>query len=684
MTENKHSITHIPSSDIAIIGMSCRFPGAKNIKEFWQNLIDGKETIRRFTQEELLNNGERETLINQENYVNARGVIEEVDLFDAHFFGFSATDAKLLDPQHRMFMECGWEALEAAGYTAEKSKDLIGVYASMSESSYLQENILKNTFSMQSTDWLQLQIANSLTTLSTQLSYRLNLKGPSINITTACSSSLVTIIYACKALLDYDCDIALAGAAVISIPQIKGYLYQKGGIESEDGHCRAFDADASGTVFSDGVGVIVLKRLSDALRDKDFIYATIKGWNINNDGSDKVGFTAPTVKGQAHCILSAANFADINLETLEYIETHGTGTAMGDPIEINAMHMAFAAQTDKQQFCGLGSVKTNIGHADIAAGMASIIKTALMLKNQTMPASLHYKKNNPAIDFSQTPFYVNNQLKPWLHTHASYPRRAGINSSGIGGTNAFLILEESPSFSISRPHMENAGEELILLSAKTQQALVDMHQNLHLYLSDPNISSNVCLQDIAYTLQIGRKDFEYRQAMLCTNKQLSEESILYTHSAVSKKCKIAFLFPGQGAQYLGMCKDLYQQEPEFSKLIDQGLTQLDKSIQSEVSLLLLDMDNQKHSINNTYIVQPALFIFEYALGTFLMNLGVMPDALLGHSIGEYVAACLSGVMDYSTALNLIQLRAQLMEMTEPGSMLALACNETDALNLIND
>lgn len=700
MKENNKDILSIPSYDIAIIGMSCRFPGAKNIQEFWQNLIDGKETIRRFTPEELLSSGENESTINQENYVNARGIIADVDLFDAHFFGFSAADAKLLDPQHRLFMECGWEALEAAGYCAEKYKDLIGVYASMAESSYLQENLLKNTITMQSTDWLQLQIANSLTTLSTQLSYRLNLKGPSINITTACSSSLVTIIYACKALIDYDCDIAVAGAAVISIPQLKGYLYQKGGIESVDGHCRAFDAQASGTVFSDGVGVVVLKRLADAVRDKDFIYATIKGWNINNDGSDKAGYTAPTVKGQARCILSAANFADINLETLEYIETHGTGTAMGDPIEINALRMAFEEQTSKRQFCAIGSIKTNIGHADIAAGMASIIKTALMLKNQQIPTILHYKKANPAIDFSQTPFYVNDQLKPWLHSDFTHPRRAGINSSGIGGTNAFLILEEASANTTVNSHTNASAQHLVLLSAKTQTALDEMYTNLRNHLNLHNEGSpntpemsraaqyEIDLHNVAYTLQVGKKDFEFRHAILCTGNQLpvalTSENSFFRKQGIAKTIKIAFMFPGQGAQYPGMCEDLYQMEPEFAQIIDQGLAQLDENIQAEVSLLLFGFDNQAQNLNRTLIVQPALFIFEYALGTFLMNLGIIPDAMMGHSIGEYVAACLSGVMDYFTALNLIQLRAQLMEMTEPGAMLALACNEEDALKLIRN
>ena len=686
---NEHKVQNAePSlSDIAIIGMSCRFPGANNIDEFWQNLIAGKETIQRFTPEELLSSGESEEKIHNQHYVNARGIVTGPELFDASFFGFSAADARLLDPQHRFFLECGWEALEAAGYASEKCKDLIGVYASMAESTYLQDHILKNKHVMESIDWLQLRIANSLTTLGTQLSYRLNLKGPSVNISTACSSSLVTVITACKALLDYDCDLAIAGSSVISIPQTKGYLYQTGGIESADGHCRAFDADATGTVFSDGVGVVVLKRLSEAIKDRDFIYATIKSWNINNDGADKAGYTAPSVRGQARCILSAANFANINLDSLQYIETHGTGTAIGDPIEINAMKMAFEAQTNQQQFCAIGSVKTNIGHADIAAGMASIIKTALTLKNQCIPASLHYKQSNPAIDFSQTPFYVNDQLTPWQADGIS-PRRAGINSSGIGGTNAFLILEEHQQ-KIAEPH-DTTSQQILIISGKTPTALDQAFTHLLQHIEqNPQLN----LPNIAYTLQLGRTDFSYRKVVICNSKaalltlhtqQVTGHIAFQQKKTVAKHNKIVFMFPGQGSQYNGMCDDLYHSEPAFSKLIDTCLDYLNEDIKQEVSLLLFGYHNASHPSNRTLIVQPALFIFEYALATFLIKLGIVPDALVGHSIGEYVAACLSGVMDYKTALCLIQLRAQLMEMTEPGSMLAISGNEEAVMQLIQN
>ena len=675
-------------ADIAIIGMSCRFPGAKNIDEFWQNLLAGKETIQRFTEEELLSSGESIEKIRHEHYVNARGIVADPELFDASFFGFSAADARLLDPQHRFFLECGWEALEAAGYAAEKTKDLIGVYASMAESTYLQDHIIKNKQVMESADWLQLRIANSLTTLGTQLSYRLNLKGPSVNISTACSSSLVTVISACKALLDYDCDMAIAGSSVVSVPQHKGYLHQKGGIESADGHCRAFDADATGTVFSDGVGVVVLKRLADAIKDNDFIYATIKSWNINNDGSDKAGYTAPSVRGQARCILSAANFAKIPLDSIQYIETHGTGTAIGDPIEINAMKMAFEAQTNRQQFCAIGSVKTNIGHADIAAGMASLIKTALSLKHQCLPATLHYKQSNPAIDFPQTPFYVNDQLNDWPTAIDHYPRRAGINSSGIGGTNAFLILEERPQKTMLPPHPSSL--QILILSGKTPTAVDQSMTNL---LDHIRHNPHISLANIAYTLQLGRTDFTHRRAVICSSiaalqtldtPQAPEHIVFQQKKTVAKHNKIVFMFPGQGSQYSGMCDDLYHSEPAFATLIDSCLDYLGDDIKQEVSLLLFGYNNALLNSNRTLIVQPTLFIFEYALATFLINLGVIPDALIGHSIGEYVAACLSGVMDYKTALCLIQLRAHLMEMTEPGSMLAISANEETVRQLIQN
>lgn len=688
MSEHNAQSEESSLADIAIIGMSCRFPGAKNIDEFWDNLLAGKETIQRFTKEELLSSGESEEKISSKDYVNARGIVDEPELFDASFFGFSAADARLLDPQHRFFLECGWEALETAGYAAEKSKDLIGVYASMAESTYLQDHILKNKHVMESADWLQLRIANSLTTLGTQLSYRLNLKGPSINISTACSSSLVTVISACKALLDYDCDIAIAGASVISIPQHKGYLYQKGGIESADGHCRAFDADATGTVFSDGVGVVVLKRLADAIQDQDSIYATIKSWNINNDGSDKAGYTAPSVRGQARCILSAANFSNINLASIQYIETHGTGTAMGDPIEINALKMAFETQTNQQQFCAIGSVKTNIGHADIAAGMASLIKTALALKNQCIPASLHYQQSNPAINFPQTPFYVNDKLTSWPITDSGYPRRAGINSSGIGGTNAFLILEEYQQ-KIAEAD-DSLSQQILIISGKTPTALEQSFTHLLDHIThNPQIN----LPNIAYTLQLGRTDFAYRKAIICNSNaallalqtpQTSEHIVFQQEKTVAKHNKIVFMFPGQGSQYSGMCDDLYHSEPTFATLIDACLDYLGDDIKQEVSLLLFGYNNVLLNANRTLIVQPALFIFEYALATFLINLGVVPDALVGHSIGEYVAACLSGVMDYKTALCVIQLRAQLMEMTEPGSMLAISANEETVVQLIQN
>jgi polyketide synthase PksJ len=675
-----NSYEDCPSTDIAIIGMSCRFPGANSLDEFWKNLLEGKETIQRFTKEELLSHGETAERIQRDNYVNARGIVENPELFDAAFFGFSASDAKILDPQQRLFMECGWEALEVSGYSSEKFKGLIGVYASMAESMYLQNNILKNRDIMQSLDPLQARISTSLTTLSTQFSYRLNLQGPSINLSCACSSSLVVVASACKALLDYDCDLAVAGASVISIPQKQGYLHQKGGIDSADGHCRAFDADATGTVFSDGVGVVILKRLSEAIHDHDHIYAVIKGWNINNDGSEKIGFTAPSVQGQARCIISAANFADVDLESLSYIETHGTGTAMGDPIEINAMKLAFETQTSKKQFCAIGSVKTNIGHADIAAGMASIIKTALSLKNKKLPASLHYKKSNPAIDFNQTPFYVNDKLTTWEPIH--YPkRRAGINASGIGGTNAFLVLEE-PSHKTTTS--STTTYPLLLLSAKTQTSLEQSCENLLTFIKDK--SDQINLSDVAFTLQ-SKTDFDFRQAIILNQHMPSDsfQALLPTGILLNKTHRVVgnprtvFLFSGQGSQYFGMCGDLYHSESEFSGLVDQCLDYLDAGIKDDVRSLLLGIDNHSSRLDNTLIIQPALFIFEYALGVLFINMGIIPDAMIGHSLGEYVAACLAEVIDCKTALNLIQIRARLMSNTKPGSMLAISLNEEDVL-----
>src|SRR5215213_4756220 len=425
------------SLEVAVIGMAGRFPGAKNLDEFWQNLRDGVESIRLFTDEELKNFGVSSADLASPDFVKAGALVEGADLFDSSFFGYSPREAEMLDPQQRVFLECAWSALEDAAYNPETYSGLIGVFAGTSMSSYLLYNLLGRAVSPQ--DGFQVMIGNDKDFLSTRVSYELNLKGPSIDVQTACSTSLVAIHLACQSLLSYQCDIGMAGGVSIQVPQRTGYYYQEGGITSPDGHCRAFDAKAQGTVFGSGVGIVVLKRLADALEDGDTIHAIIKGSAINNDGSLKVGYTAPSVEGQAQVIMMAQLLSNVTPDMVTYIEAHGTGTPLGDPVEVEALTRAFRSSTQNKGYCALGSVKTNIGHLDAAAGVAGLIKTVLALKHGKIPASLHYEEPNPKIDLANSPFYVNARLKDWKSDNGT-PRRAGVSSFGIGGTNAHVVL----------------------------------------------------------------------------------------------------------------------------------------------------------------------------------------------------------------------------------------------------
>jgi len=676
-------------TDIAVVGLSCRFPGALNIEDYWNNLVHGNETISHFSKEELINSLISNELLENPNYVKARGILKDIDKFDADFFGFNPRDARITDPQHKLLMECVWQALETAGYVPEKTKGIIGLYASMADSSYLINNLCKNAEILQNIDWLQMRIATSMMSLATQISYRLNLTGPSININTACSSALVSIATACQALIDYQCDIAIAGAVAIYTPEKTGYLYQEGGIESPDGHCRSYDSGANGTVFSNGAGVTVLKRMSDAIQDGDYIYGVIKGWNVNNDGADKVGYTAPSIDGQVKCIISALAFANITPDSLQFIEGHGTGTTLGDAIELTAFAKAFALQTKNKQFCAIGSVKPNIGHTDVAAGMASFIKAVLALKNKTIPPTLNYQTPNSKIDLQNGPFYVNSERLDW--PRGVEPRRAGVNSLGIGGTNAFLVLEE-----FDQPKKERSTREhqLLLLSAKTKTALEKQSQNLIQNLE--KIHSPNEFADIAYTLQVGRADFKYRKAILCNSVQdaltkLMDTAINLNHTthtlyrqhdeAISPK--VVFMFSGQGTHYLGMGKVLYETESAFSELVDLCCQSMDSALKEDVYALIQGNLLEADKIQDTRIVQPALFVLEYALAKFWMHYGVQPEALIGHSLGEYSAAAISGVITLKDAIKLITFRARLMATTAPGGMLQVEQTIEEVQPLLN-
>lgn len=496
---------------IAIIGMSGRFPGAENIQEFWGNLCNGVDSISKFSDTELKREGVSEEILNKHNYIKSRGILKNAEFFDADFFGVSAKEAQLTDPQHRLFLECAWESLENAGYSPESYQGSIGVYGGMGLSSYFINNLYPNTELRENHGDFFLSINNEKDFLATKVSYKLNLTGPSVTIQTACSTSLAAICMACDHLLTYQCDMALAGGISIQVPQKTGYLYQEGMILSSDGCCKPFDAKANGTVMSNGAGVITLKRLHDAQKDNDHIFAIVRGYALNNDGSAKIGYSAPSVDGQAQVIASAISMAGIDPETVSYVETHGTGTILGDPVEIKGLTKAFHSKSKKTEYCAIGSVKSNIGHCSEAAGVVGLIKTILSLYNQKIPPSLHFEAPNPHIDLKQTPFYVNTTLCEW--EKSDHARRACISSFGIGGTNAHLVLEE---YSHMKPTPTSNSSFQLLLSAKTTSALKIMATNLGQHLKD---HSELSIADVAYTLKVGRNLFKNRVILHCRNRE---------------------------------------------------------------------------------------------------------------------------------------------------------------------
>ncbi|MDZ8030975.1 type I polyketide synthase [Nostoc sp. DedSLP04] len=656
------------NDEIAIIGINGRFPGAKNVDIFWNNLRDGVESISHFTNEELLAAGIDPALLNDPNYVKASSIIEDIELFDAAFFGFTPREAEITDPQHRVFLESAWEALESAGYDSESYNGKIGVYAGVTNSNYLFTNLYSNQDLMQSVDALNIFIGNEKDNLSTQTSYKLNLTGPSINVQNNCSTSLIAVHLACQSLLNGESDIVLAGGVSIAkLPQQSGYQYQEGVLCSPDGHCRTFDINAKGTVFGDGLGIVVLKRLADAVTDGDFIHAVIKGSAINNDGSLKVGYTAPSVNGQREVILEALALSGVEPDTISYIEAHGTATPLGDPIEIKALTQAFRASTNKKCFCAIGSVKSNIGHLDTAAGVTGLIKTVLALKHKQIPPTLHFEKPNPEIDFANSPFYVNTKLSEWKTN--SLPRRAGVSSFGVGGTNAHVILEEAPvieTSSASRPW------QLLLLSAKTSTALESATANLAAYLQQhPNIN----LPDVAYTLQVGRRAFDRRRLVVCQNlndavrllKNEEAERVFSYHWEPSR-CLVIFMFSGQGSEYANMGRELYKVEATFRRHIDTCAEILQPHLGLDIRHLLFPepetIEAANQQLQQTALTQAALFVIEYALAQLWMSWGVLPEAMIGADIGEYVAAAIAGVFSLEDALLIVANKGQLRSLTK--------------------
>lgn len=668
------------SSTIAIVGMAGRFPGARNTAEFWRNLRDGVESIRDLTDAELLAAGATADDLANPDYVRRAAILEDVPLFDASFFGFSPRDASIMDPQHRHFLECAWEALEDAAHPPQQFSGAIGVFAGSGMNAYLIHNLLANRRLLASSGLFQLkQTGNDKDVLATRVSYQLDLRGPSINVQTACSTSLVATHMACQSLLNFECDMALAGGVTIEIPHGLGYVYREGEILSRDGHCRSFDASSSGTVFSSGLGVVVLRRLEDALADHDHIRAVILGSAINNDGARKVGYLAPSVEGQAEVIREALDYAGVPASSISYVETHGTGTRVGDPIEVRALAQAFR-DSSARGTTAIGSLKSNVGHLDAAAGVSGLIKTALALEHAQIPASLHFEKLNPHIELEGSPFYVSAKLTDW--PSASTPRRAGVTSLGIGGTNAHVILEEAPAVTLAR---EPKPYQILAVSAKTEAAADQAFANLAAYLA---AHSELHLADAAFTCQLGRTALAHRRAAVVEDKReaiaalagLERKKLL---TGTTGRTAPVFLFSGQGSQYVNMGRELYDNEQIFREALDLCAKYLREPLGIDLITALYPPDSEKDAgaerLNQTWLTQPALFAIEYALAQWWMSHGVEPTAMAGHSIGEYVAACIAGVFSLEDALAIVAARGRLIYDLPAGAMLAvpLAAAEID-------
>src|ERR1051326_6706689 len=666
-----------PSSDprglqIAIVGMAGRFPGAADVETFWKNIAAGVESIKFFSDEELQSAGVKSSLRKDPKFVSAACRLEGVDLFHASFFGFTPREAEIIDPQQRLFLECAWEALEAAGYDPEAYKGTVGVYAGSALHRYVENFAISDT--QNPAGGFQATISNDKDHLSTRLSYKLNLTGPSVAVQTACSTSLVAVHMACQALVSGECDMALAGGVALLVPRPFGYVHQDGSMQSPDGHCRAFDAKARGTIFGEGMGIVVLKRLDEARADGDTIYAVIQGSAINNDGAQKVGYTAPSAGGQAKVIRVAQAVAEIEPETIGYVEAHGTGTELGDPIEIAALTQAFRAGTEKKGFCAIGSVKTNIGHANTAAGIAGLIKTALALKHKTLPPSLHFEAPNPKIDFANSPFYVNTEAKPWKAY--DHPRRAAVSSFGVGGTNAHAVLEEAPP---EEPAADSRPRQLLLLSARSETALDTMTANLARHLRE---HGDIDLSDAAHTLQFGRRIFSKRRMLVCSDVEDATTALeakdarrVVSADEERRDRRVAFMFTGQGTQYAGMAEELYRAEPTFRSHVDECRALLKAHLPIDLTDLLFSKTSTNLSLDDTRFTQPALFVVEYALAKLWMEWGIEPQAMIGHNIGEYVAACIAGVFSLQDALVLVCARGRLMQALPAGAMLSVSLSE---------
>jgi acyl transferase domain-containing protein len=664
--------------EIAIVGMAGRFPGARNLDEFWQNLRDGVVSIKPFSEDQLKASGVEEAALDNPTFVNSGAVIEGADLFDADFFGYTPLEAQIMDPQHRVLLESAWEALENAGYNPDTCAVPVGVFGAVSTNTYHHRILVNRSDMLTKAGYQLVGLLNEKDHAATRISFKLNLKGPSVSVQTACSASLVAFHMACQSVLSGECDMALAGGARIDAPLHRGYFCEEGDILSPDGQCRVFDAQAQGTVFGNGVAMVVVKRLSDALRDRDTIHALIKGTAINNDGSLKAGYSAPSIQGQAKVIEEALLMAEVIPDTIGYVEAHGTGTSLGDPIEIAALAKAYRKWTEKRGYCAIGSVKANIGHLFAAAGVAGVIKAVLAIKNRQIPPAANFRNPNPKIDFERSPFFVADRLSEWCQNR--HPRRAAVSSFGMGGTNAHIILQEAPNTEAADPSRRH---HLVTVSARSGAALEQATSNLVEFLNKRPDSD---LANVSYTLQIGRKSFGHRHMLVCENVQeavrrlerRSTESVA-TPFMNAEKADVVFMFSGQGSQYPNMGLELYRTESEFQKHVDR----CSEILRPQLGLDLRDIlypgekntEETARQLRDTLITQPALFTIEYALARLWISWGIRPMAFVGHSIGEYVGACLADVFSLKDGLSLVATRGRLMSGCRRGSMMAVHLSE---------
>ncbi len=674
-------------SDVAIIGMAGRFPGAKSVEELWRNLRDGVEAVTFWSDEELSASGVDPQLLKDPNYVKACFYLEDFDLFDAGFFEINPREAELTDPQQRVFLECAWEALEDAGYDPSRAGS-IGVFAGSGRSLYLIHNLLSNPDVLESMGVVAVSLSNEKDFVATRVSYKLDLKGPSVTVQNACSTSLVAVHLGCQSLLSGECDMVLAGGVCIAALRKEGYYYVDGGIFAPDGHLRAFDKRAGGQVGGNGAAIVVLKRLEDALADGDSIRGVLRGSALNNDGIQKVSFSAPGVEGQARVIAEALEVAGVHPEMIGYVETHGTGTQLGDPIEVAALTRAWRQWTQKHGFCPIGSIKTNIGHLDAAAGAAGLIKVALSFQHGMIPPSLNFDEPNPEIDFASSPFFVNAELRAWPKTPGK-PRRAGVSAFGMGGTNAHVIVEEPPE---PRPTSAARPSQLLLISARSEAALEKATANLAKHLEQDRKAD---LADVAYTTHVGRRAFRHRRALLCKERveaakalRQGDRRLSVTAVASPRGRPVAFLFTGQGAQYPNMMRGLYEADALYRAELDRCCEILHPWLGRDLRDWIYPRAGREEEaaqeLARTQTTQPALFAVEWALARRWIEWGVEPDAMLGHSIGEYVAAALAGVFSLEDALRLVAARGRCIgSLPAGGSMMAVHLAEEDLEALLS-